>query len=382
MENETESISTSFCCFQLTPSFKLFFADIAMLVPSIVFTLFLVYKFRRINEKLTSTRSPMFTTFFAIIYCFAIALVLRCVVLLIMALLKIDFYALAFQISWLLADFCSFFVELTILAFGLFFGNLDLRSSIRKLLIVIFMVSLVYISVESSLQFSLNPQNALLASFLFWIVSALVRFTVYTGLNVLPFTPLRKKLLLPSKRRFYLYCAILALYYAIILIGCTVALSINMSGMCIIAISMLIYFSFYGPFVYLCFLKGYASGTQGTLMFSYKSQKDDTTGSDLPNSLGNNMPDSARSAESSYDEFLFQSGDIGLHSPPFSRNEFWLQQSSKSNSPKNPLYEQYINKQKDAFYGELKLNEDYNEVKVSPDNKEPKIQVKDRNEIV
>lgn len=41
--------------------------DVAILVPNLIFLLFLIYKFGRVRQKLRQTRSPVFKAFFLLV---------------------------------------------------------------------------------------------------------------------------------------------------------------------------------------------------------------------------------------------------------------------------------------------------------------------------
>jgi len=169
---------------------------------------------------------------------------------------------------------------------------------------------------------------------LYWLISSAILALGYTIICILPKTPMRDRLRLPAKRRFYVYCAFLACVYALQFLGATLIRCGNLSGICIVTFSSYIKLAFYTPVVYIAFLRGYVANVQPSLMFEYKRQKDEVgNGGELPDT-GNyypGMPGFASSSTSGptnyYDEVLFNQADpfydsTDLNSPAAMGSDF------------------------------------------------------------
>jgi len=167
--------------------------------------------------------------------------------------------------------------------------------------------------------YAVNSKRVVLFShggMIFWMVSAAILTLGYTIICILPRTPIRERLRLPAKRRFYVYCAFLACIYALQFMGATLIHCENLAGICVVTFSLFVKLAFYTPIVYVAFLRGYVANVQPSLMFEYKRQKDEVgSGGELPDA-GNYYPGMPGFASSStagptnyYDEVLFNQAD-------------------------------------------------------------------------
>lgn len=129
----------------------------------------------------------------------------------------------------------------------------------------------------------------------------LIILQIYTSITLLPFTKLRERLALPTRASFYYYVGILAVLNGVQCVGSGLVLyRVTGSGLCIVDVTTLLYYTLLTPFVYytflsdffrlhslnpisslLCEFKSYSrlfcfSVAQPILLFSYKSQVDDS----------------------------------------------------------------------------------------------------------
>ncbi|CAI9621187.1 unnamed protein product, partial [Staurois parvus] len=94
----------------------------------------------------------------------------------------------------------------------------------------------------------------------FWLASSCFFFLVYTLVSILPKTPLKDRISLPSRKSFYIY-----------------AIS---NGLCLVDVTTFLYFSLFAPLMYAAFLKGFF-GSEPKILFSYKSQVDEPEDTDV-----------------------------------------------------------------------------------------------------
>lgn len=114
-----------------------------------------------------------------------------------------------FKVLWVIARFFLLATEMSVVIFGLAFGHLDSRSSIRHVLIVTSLISLAFTVTQGVLEIVLPDDSFHIPSrdfdlfghggMLFWFCSSVVFTSLYAGVLVLPWTSLRDRLALPSK---------------------------------------------------------------------------------------------------------------------------------------------------------------------------------------
>lgn len=267
--------------------------DLIILIPNSLFLLFLCLRLRKSITKLTASSSPIFTAFYVLIFTVSVIGVLRCIVsMTVNASTTVG--DLADKVLWLVLRFFLLATELSVVVFGLGFGHLDSRTSIRLVLITTFTIALAYSAVQCILELkndhpnfngnvdqkgngTTNVSYDLFAhgGMIFLFTSSVFFFLVYTIINVLPFTRIRERFLLPTKKLFYLYCSVLALLNL-----CQAAASLLLylhysSSLCVIDVTSYIYFSLYNPLVYSVFLLKFFRASATGLQFSYKSQEDE-----------------------------------------------------------------------------------------------------------
>jgi len=95
-------------------------------------------------------------------------------------------------------------------------------------------------------------------------------------ITLLPWTRLRERLALPTKISFYYYVGTLTLLNGVQCVGSGLLLwGVKESGLCIVDVTTVLYYTLLTPFVYYTFLSDFFSVAQPILLFSYKSQVDD-----------------------------------------------------------------------------------------------------------
>jgi hypothetical protein len=300
--------------------------DVSILIPNGLFLLFLVFYLREAVGKLKVSNSPVFTAFYGLVICVSVISVLRCIVsMTVNSELPVGDYT--DKALWLVLRFFLLATELSVVVFGVVFGHLDSRTSIQRILILTFTIALIYSVVQGALEFEychpnfstsvdcyansssgINDSYDLFAhgGMIFLFTTSVFFFLVYTIIVLLPFTKLRDRFLLPTKRLFYYYCASLACLNLCQAIGSMLLYEGVLPSLCVVDATTYIYFSIFNPLVYVVFLWNFFKVTQAGIQFSYKHQEDelDDEQVSLPYSNGANKPD-AQTSMYSFDSTHF-----------------------------------------------------------------------------
>ncbi|GBP13895.1 Transmembrane protein adipocyte-associated 1 homolog [Eumeta japonica] len=234
---------------------------------------------------------------------------------------------LADKILWVMVRFFLLATEMSVVIFGLAFGHLDSRSSIRYVLLVTSLISLAYTIPQGTLEimmpddiFHIDTRDYDLfghGGMTFLFSSSLVFAIIYFIILLLPWTSLRDYLALPTKLSFYIYVVVLALNDATQAAGAAMlAWGGVPCGLCIIDVTTWLYFSLYTPLVYHTFLSEFFSVSQPSIMFSYKAQMDEPLDDEqvsLPHqqsfsSLKTDSDYIYQQSNSVYDSTLFEGG--------------------------------------------------------------------------
>ncbi|GFR32216.1 transmembrane protein adipocyte-associated 1 [Trichonephila clavata] len=271
--------------------------DLSILIPNVVFLLFMLIRCNRARLKLRATNSPIFSTFYILVALNAAVSVLRCVVAMTVNA-AIPIGEITDKVLWVVVRCFLLATEISVLIFGLAFGHLDSQTSIRRILIVTTSVSLIYSGLQGALEItipdenfcSLYKQKGLFGhgGMLFWFISSIVFSLVYLVVLILPWTRLRDRLALPSKPSFYWYILFLDLLNIFQAIGSGLLYYKQETGLCVVDVTAYVYFTIFTPLVYRTFLADFFSVTQPSIMFSYKAQVDDVVEDDnvsLPHQL-------------------------------------------------------------------------------------------------
>ncbi|XP_075569706.1 transmembrane protein adipocyte-associated 1 isoform X4 [Pelecanus crispus] len=225
--------------------------DLLLLVPNVLFFMFLLWKLPSARAKIRVTSSPIFTTFYILIL-------------------------------WEITRFFLLAIELSVVILGLAFGHLESKSSVKRVLAITTVLSLAYSVTQGSLEI-LYPDAHLSAEDFniyghggrhFWLASSCFFFLVYSLVVILPKTPLKDRISLPSRKSFYVYAGILALLNLVQGLGSALLCVDIIEGLCCVDATTFLYFSFFAPLIYVAFLKGFF-GSEPKILFSYKCQVDE-----------------------------------------------------------------------------------------------------------
>lgn len=271
--------------------------DLCILVPNVLFLLFMALRFNRARLKLRATSSPIFYTFYILVSLNAVMSVIRCVVS-----MTVNAAApaggIADKLLWVVVRFFLLSTEMSVLIFGLAFGHLDSRTSIQRVLMVTSFVAELYSGTQGVLELVLPDRKFYVpdknfelfghGGMLFWFISSVIFAVVYIVVFLLPWTGLRERVALPAKQSFYWYALFLAVLNIAQAAGSGLYYYDIREGVCVVDVTSYLYFTIFTPLVYKTFLADFFSISQPSIMFSYKAQTDDPMEDDnvsLPHQL-------------------------------------------------------------------------------------------------
>lgn len=260
--------------------------DLLLLVPNVAFFMFLMWKLPSARAKIRVTSSPIFITFYLLVFVVAAVGITRAIVS--MTVSASSAATIIDKVLWEITRFFLLAIELSVIIFGLAFGHLESKSSIKRVLGITAVLALAYSITQGTLEI-LYPDRHLSAEDFniyghggrhFWLASSCFFFLVYSLIVFLPKTPIRERIPLPSKRSFYVYAAILSLLNFVQGVGSALLCARVIEGLCCVDVTTFLYFSAFAPLIYVTFLKGFF-GSEPKILFSYKSQVDEPEESDV-----------------------------------------------------------------------------------------------------
>ncbi|CAH1392656.1 unnamed protein product [Nezara viridula] len=272
------------------PSLRIQVWDLVMLVPNALFLIFILLRFNRARLKLRATSSPIFMAFYVLVVINVIISIIRCLVsMFVSAAAEVGSYV--DTILWVSVRFFLLSTEISVIVFGLAFGHLDSRSSIRHVLLATSFISLAFSSSQAVLEvfypdehFKIQGKNTNVfghGGMLFWFISSIFFTLLYLSILVLPWTRIRERLALPTKRSFYIYILFLVVLNISQSVGSGLLMYSIQEGLCIVDATTCVYFTLFTPLVYHTFLSEFFGISQPSIMFSYKAQVDDGLEDDI-----------------------------------------------------------------------------------------------------
>lgn len=295
--------------------------DIVILIPNLLFLLFIAVRFNRARLKLRATSSPIFLAFYGLVICNVVISVIRCIVsMTVNAAATVG--GKADKILWVTVRFFLLSTEMSVVIFGLAFGHLDSRSSIRRVLLATSLIALAFTITQGTLELVLPDDTFHIPSrdfyvfghggMMFWFCSSLVFTMIYLFILILPWTRLRDRLTLPTRKSFYIYAGTLAMLDLVQSIGAGfLNYTQNMVGLCVVDFTAAVYLTLFTPLVYHTFLSEFFGVSQPSIMFSYKAQVDDAMDEDTV-SLPHQQSFSSLKTDSDY---IYQVHTPSIHMP-------------------------------------------------------------------
>ncbi|XP_073707752.1 transmembrane protein adipocyte-associated 1 homolog [Garra rufa] len=270
--------------------------DLMLLIPNVAFLVFLMWKLPSARAKIRLTSSPIFVAFYILVFVVAAVGITRAIVS--MTVSTSIAATLIDKVLWEITRFFLLAIELSVIILGLAFGHLESKSSIKRVLAITAVLSLAYSITQGTLEIQFPDKHLSAKDFNiyghggrhFWLASSCFFFLVYSLIVILPKTPIRERISLPSKRSFYVYAAILSVLNLVQGLGSALLCADIIEGLCCVDVTTFLYFSVFAPLIYVTFLKGFF-GSEPKILFSYKSQIDEPEDSDvhLPNTSSSGL---------------------------------------------------------------------------------------------
>ncbi|XP_061474362.1 transmembrane protein adipocyte-associated 1 [Rhineura floridana] len=254
--------------------------DLLLLLPNVLFFVFLLWKLPSARAKIHATSSPIFTTFYILVFVVAVVGIARAVVS--MTVSASTAATVTDKILWEITRFFLLAIELSMVILGLAFGHLESKSSVKRVLAITTVLSLAYSVTQGTLEIQYPDARLSAEDFNiyghggrhFWLASSCFFFLVYSLVVMLPKTPLKDRISLPSRKSFYVYAGILAVLNLVQGIGSALLCAGIVEGLCCVDATTFLYFSFFAPLIYVAFLKSFF-GSEPKILFSYKCQVDE-----------------------------------------------------------------------------------------------------------
>ncbi|XP_033339986.2 uncharacterized protein LOC117228377 isoform X1 [Megalopta genalis] len=295
--------------------------DVVILIPNLLFLLFIGVRFNRARLKLRATSSPIFLAFYGLVICNIVISVIRCAVSMTVNVAA-TVGGRADKVLWVTVRFFLLSTEMSVLIFGLAFGHLDSRSSIRRVLLATSFIALAFTITQGALELVLPDDTFHIPSkdfyvfghggMTFWFCSSLVFTVIYLFILILPWTRLRDRLTLPTRKSFYIYAGTLATLDLVQSVGAGfLNYTQNPVGLCIVDFTAAVYLTLFTPLVYHTFLSEFFGVSQPSIMFSYKAQVDDAMDEDTV-SLPHQQSFSSLKTDSDY---IYQVHTPSIHMP-------------------------------------------------------------------
>ncbi|XP_011310190.1 transmembrane protein adipocyte-associated 1 homolog isoform X1 [Fopius arisanus] len=331
--------------------------DLVILIPNLVFLLFIIVRSNRARLKLRATSSPIYLAFYGLVICNVVISVIRCVVSMTVNAAT-DVGGKVDKVLWVTVRFFLLSTEMSVVIFGLAFGHLDSRSSIQRVLLATSLISLAFTITQGTLELVLPDDTFHIPSrdfyvfghggMMFWFCSSLVFTLIYLFILILPRTRLRERLNLPTKKSFYIYVGTLAALNMIQSIGAGLLnYTQNSAGLCVVDLTAALYLTFFTPLVYHTFLSEVFGVSQPSIQFSYKAQVDDGMEEDTV-SLPHQQSFSSLKTDSDY---IYQVHTPSMHiplyqslrakPPPALKQRTSLYSLSSRMDPRNPHTSRY-----------------------------------------
>lgn len=276
--------------------------DLLLLLPTLVFLLGLLFKINSARLKLRAVHSPIYATFYGLIWLNTVISVARAIVSMTVNAATPSGDE-ANKLLYVIVRFFLLATEMSVVVFAVFFGHLDNKTSIRRVLAVTSMIALPYSVVQGVLELVKPDPNFHVDSkdydlfghggSLFWLISSVFFTVVYAFILVLRLDCLRKRFLfllwMPMKVSFYVYLCFLLILNLLASLGSGLYYSGISAGLCIVNFTTWTYFSCLTPLIYYTFISDFFGQKNReqveNIVFSYKSEdEDDTSSLPLPGS--------------------------------------------------------------------------------------------------
>eukprot|EP01018_Ginkgo_biloba_P006217 Gb_04541 [translate_table: standard] len=230
--------------------------NISLIMPPLVFVLFLLSQLRRSVNKLTHSRSYIMGTYYAFLWVVAVLNLVWC-------LLQVwqahPGQATAWNVFSLVTRFGMLLLEVSVVVFLLQGNHVSGWDALIRTLILSGLIASVDATFKAVYIFGFgvplfidNDDVGDWQKWVFWLVHKLLLVAVYATILCMPHTKWRDRL--PARPAFYNYICAMFLLNATAALGCGLLASGVGFGYWIYGFTNICYHSFYPPFLYATFL--------------------------------------------------------------------------------------------------------------------------------
>lgn len=246
--------------------------DVILLIPNILFLMFLMYRLGVAHVQLSKIRCPIVKTVYFMVFFVCIIGTARCFVsMLLTSILKLHHKdSLPTKILWIILRCFLLAVEVSVIIFAVWAGNMqDGRKGVRRVLGLSLFCAVAYSSTQATLEFVKCPgiNGRIFGSekydfyghggLLFLSSTSLFLALVYLTILILPCTKLREWFVLPGRKSFYLYCAVMCVVNLMQGSASLLMYEGLVQSLCVLDFTLIMYYAVFGPIVYFAFLKDF-----------------------------------------------------------------------------------------------------------------------------
>ncbi|CAB3406737.1 unnamed protein product [Caenorhabditis bovis] len=317
IDAETHRLISGMCrdvFFLRNETIRIRYWDLAILIPNLIFLIFLLAKCRVMCSRTLIRNDPVFRSFFILAYISSIMNIVR------------SFYSMTISVTnppehtidqslWFAIKFVYLTAELCVLSFALLFGHFDNIKNLGIAIFVTLMISVPHTAVQMLLEMRLVPTDSIYNAYfdvdadlttIFWIFSSMFVSMIYLIYMFVALVFCRKFTKLPSRPSFVVFCVFMISLNILQALGAVLLLLKSFDGFCFVAFSTYAYFFSYSPILYFAFLRKKLNipPNNSSGMFMYRKHEDEF--GELPESY---FPRFSGLISSSYDDLFDYSRD-------------------------------------------------------------------------
>jgi len=226
--------------------------DLILLIPTLIFLLFLLWNLKKSLRKLKESESMIISTYYKFIWIVCVFNIVKC--LIIITTLQTPFI---FDFLYLISNSLLIFLEISVVVLMSYGYMVTGREAMQHTAFISFIVTLFYFTIQCIAKyiFEVPLFNMTTTSALFWFIIGSIFMISYATVMILPSTCLKDKL--PARPSYYHYVGFLLSLYSIRTLGSALIFFGANIGFCLVDIQMLIYYSLFAPVLYICFMRDF-----------------------------------------------------------------------------------------------------------------------------
>jgi len=258
--------------------------DVLILLPNLGFLFFLFYRLPTTRLRLRATNSSLYRILYSLVFTCSLVSSLRCFTAMLVHMAN-PAHDVANTVIWIFARFVFLSSELSVSVLCLTAASADRPGHSRRVLFVSSTTAFILCSIQAYLEiakpfYGFQVMQSGYQIFghggpIFWAATSAMLVTFYSLVLFASLCPTKHLTLLPHPRLFYCYAMVQLVTNMLATLGATLIAINNHSGMCLTNMTSYAYFTLLSPVTYLCFLHTWITGSQPSLLFSYRAQLDE-----------------------------------------------------------------------------------------------------------